>query len=71
MQNVVDVIFFALFIVTIEFTSVCFEIELSQFRVIKKYGSLEGLPESCSLVCSAGSARSESAFPVLIALDCL
>jgi hypothetical protein len=59
------------FVDAIEFTFVCFCIELRHLPVRQKYNSLETLYEFCSLPCSVLSVSSECVFPILVALACL
>jgi hypothetical protein len=72
MPTVVNVKVFTVHIVdVIEFSLVCFWIELRQFLVRQKCHSLESLYEFFSLACSVLSVSSEYVFPILVLLGCL
>jgi len=58
-------------VVAIEFTLVCFWVELQLFLVVQKYHSLESLYEFCSLTCSVVSVSSDCILTALVAFVCL
>jgi hypothetical protein len=72
MPTIVDAKVFPKRIVdAIEFTLVCFWIELQQFLIRQKYYSLESLYLFCSFACSVLSLSGEYIFPILFAFGCL